>query len=235
MESLELVPEASLIKFFGDTDLDRIYKRDGKLEGFRDAPLELSGNNGSVILKLVDTGEVSQPKLVSDQNGTSVLGVKSFEVHDPTTGQPIFSTNFPNFGLPQGVEKLDIKLARTHRVVSPIDKSLSLSAETYVRMRGTEGTRMDGKEMLWSADQDIFLKSVNGSIILNAKEGIYMDVKNMPVATSESTKQGKPITLQYKVCVCVPNGKVFRVPVLQGLSQRNVGCNNYPPHIDPCM
>ncbi|KAE8738743.1 hypothetical protein FOCC_FOCC015753 [Frankliniella occidentalis] len=235
MESLELVPEASLIKFFGAIDLDKIYKRDGKLEGFHDAPLELTGNNGSVIVKLVETGEANQPKLVSNQGGTTIQGIKSFDIHDPKTGQTIFSTDFPNFGLPQGVEKLDIKLARTHRIVSPIDKDLTLSAESYVRIKGIEGTHMDGKQILWKADQDIFLKSVNGSVILDAPKGIFLDVKNMPIATSESNKPGKPVTLQYKVCVCVPNGKVFRVPVVQGLSHKNSGCNYYSSEIDPCM
>ncbi|KAJ1525917.1 hypothetical protein ONE63_009105 [Megalurothrips usitatus] len=235
MESLELVPEASLIKFFGATDLDRIYKRDGKLEGFGDVPVELTGNNGSVVVKLVDTGDANQPKIVSSQEGTSVQGVKSFDIQDPTTGQKIFSTDFPNFGLPQGVEKLDIKLARTHRIASPVNKTLTLSAETYVRIKGTEGTHMDGQDILWKADQDIFLKSVNGSVILNAPQGIFLDAKNMPVATSESTRPGKPITLQFKVCVCLPNGKVFRVPVVQGLSHKNSGCNFYSSDIDPCM
>lgn len=235
MESLELVPEASLIKFFGETDLDRIYKRDGKLESFNDAPLELTGNSASVVVKLVDTGEANQPRIVSNQEGTSVEGVKSFDVHDPSSGQILFSTNFPNFGLPQGVETLDIKLARTHRIASPVDEDLTLSAESYVRMKGTEGTHMDGQEILWKADQDIFLKSVNGSVILNAPRGIFLDVKNMPIATSESTKPGKPINLQYKVCVCIGNGKVFRVPVIQGLSPKNSGCNNYSSEVDPCM
>lgn len=229
MESLELVPEASLIKFFGNTDLDRIFKRDGKLESFNDAPLKLTGNNGSVIVKLVNTGEANQPKIVSNPEGTSVIGVKSFDIQDPSSGQTIFSTDFPNFGLPRGVEKLDIKLARTHRVASPIGKDLTLSADSYVRMKGTEGTHMDGLDITWRADQDIFLKSVNGSVVLDAPKGIFLDVKNMPIATAESNK-----TLQYKICVCIPTGKVFRVPVKHGPSQEKSGCNYYSPAIDPC-
>lgn len=231
MESLELVPEASLIKFFGNTDLDRIFKHDGKLESFKDAPLEVTGNNGSVIVKLVNTGEANQPKLVSNQEGTSVVGVKSFDVRDPSTGQTIFSTGFPNFGLPQGVDKLDIKLARTHRIASPIDEDLTLSAESYVRMKGTEGTHMDGQEILWKADQDIFLKSVNGSVVLDAPKGIFLDVKNMEKSKSE---EGKPLSLQYKVCVCLPTGKVFSVPAVKGLEHKNSGCNYYS-EVDPCM
>lgn len=43
MEHLELVPEADSIKFFGITDLDRIYKKDGVIEGFADVPMSITG------------------------------------------------------------------------------------------------------------------------------------------------------------------------------------------------
>lgn len=43
MEHLELVPEADTIKFFGITDLDRICKKDGILEGFSDVPVTITG------------------------------------------------------------------------------------------------------------------------------------------------------------------------------------------------
>ena len=44
MEFLELVPEMESIKFFGSTDLDRIYKKDGIIEGFSDVPMTITGN-----------------------------------------------------------------------------------------------------------------------------------------------------------------------------------------------
>lgn len=43
MEYMELVPEADTIKFFGVTDLDRILKRDGRIEGFADVPVSITG------------------------------------------------------------------------------------------------------------------------------------------------------------------------------------------------
>lgn len=43
MEYMELVPEADTIKFFGVTDLDRILKRDGRIEGFGDVPVSITG------------------------------------------------------------------------------------------------------------------------------------------------------------------------------------------------
>ena len=43
MEHLELVPEADSIKFYGVTDLDRVYKKDGIIEGFSDVPITITG------------------------------------------------------------------------------------------------------------------------------------------------------------------------------------------------
>lgn len=43
MAFLELVPEANTIEFFGITDLDRIYKKDGLVEGFADVPMTITG------------------------------------------------------------------------------------------------------------------------------------------------------------------------------------------------
>lgn len=43
MAFLELVPEANAVEFFGITDLDRIYKKDGVLEGFADVPMTITG------------------------------------------------------------------------------------------------------------------------------------------------------------------------------------------------
>ena len=44
MQNLELVPEAETIKFFGVTDLDRIYKKDGIIEGFAEDSMTITGN-----------------------------------------------------------------------------------------------------------------------------------------------------------------------------------------------
>lgn len=43
MAFMEMVPEAETIKFFGVTDFDRIYKKDGVIEGFADVPMNITG------------------------------------------------------------------------------------------------------------------------------------------------------------------------------------------------
>ena len=235
MESLELVPEKSLVMFYGNTDLDRIYKRDGKLEGFDECPVEITGDNGSVHINLVDKeGHVTEPKINVTLNNTIITGVNSFDVRDPVTNHSVFSTGFPNFGLPRGVKKLDIRMAQTRRITSPVNASLFLRSDKHTVLRGSEGTRMEGREIVWSADQDIYLKSVNGSVILSGREGISVDIKSIPIALGDG---GNPTSLHFKVCVCMPEGKVFRVPVPMGVSNKHVGCHNVDlsSHTNPCM
>lgn len=43
MESIELVPEAKSIKFYGSTDFKTVYKKDGVIESFRDDPMVVEG------------------------------------------------------------------------------------------------------------------------------------------------------------------------------------------------
>lgn len=235
MESLELLPEESLVMFYGNTDLDRIYKEDGKLEGFDDSPVEITGDNSSVLISLVDNDGRNNPKISVGLNGTSISGVDSFEVRDPKSGQSVFSTGFPNFGLPRGVGHLNVKIAHTRRISSSVNSSLYFRSDTYARLKGNEGTRMEGREIVWSADQDIYLKSVNGSVILSGHEGVSLDIKSIPIAPG-GRRAGSTVTLHYKVCVCMPGGKLFRVPVQD--KENSYGACHYvdlSPTNNPCM
>lgn len=136
---------------------------------------------------------------------TQVKNIDSFIVGNPDN--PIFTTSFPNFGLPEGVRHLDVSTVYTNRVVSPINETLTLNSSNYTRLKGNEGTSIDGLNIKWSAEGDIFLRSVNGTVVLSSA-GIYLDVQNLPVVLSN-----KFTALQYKLCICMPSGMIFRVPV----------------------
>lgn len=92
---------------------------------------------------------------------------------------------------------------------------------------------MESKELFWSADQDIYLKSINGSVVLSGKEGVYIPVKNLPIALplNKTDYQG---TGQFKVCVCMPQGKLFRIAVPNG---QKVTCShiNMTGELNPCV
>lgn len=50
MDAIKLVPEMKAIKFNGIIDFARIYKKDGKIETFRDSPLLIEGEILLLIL-----------------------------------------------------------------------------------------------------------------------------------------------------------------------------------------
>jgi beta-sarcoglycan len=50
MESIELVPESKAIKFFGVTDFQKVYKKDGLIESFKDVPSVIEGEECALSL-----------------------------------------------------------------------------------------------------------------------------------------------------------------------------------------
>lgn len=138
---------------------------------------------------------------------TQVKNINSFTVGNPD--KPIFTTSFPNFGLPKGVRHLDVASVYSNRVVSPINETLTLRSSNYTRLKGNEGTIIDGSKIKWTAEGDIFLRSVNGTVVLSSA-GIYLDVQNLPVVLYPRYTTPPP---QYKLCICMPSGMIFRVPV----------------------
>ncbi|XP_072943319.1 beta-sarcoglycan [Epargyreus clarus] len=235
MESMEFLPEHNAVKFFGHADLDHVYKRDGLLESFRDVPMSISSDNGSVLFNLQTRLSRSDTKLVVNASGVFARGVNSLELLDPDTGELVFSTSNPQMTIPDGVNNLLAKQVSTKRISCPVDEDLTLRSETSAHLRGAEGTRMESKELFWSADQDIYLKSINGSVVLSGKEGVYVDVRYLPIAMplnkSDKYSQG---TGQFKVCVCMPQGKLFRIAVPTG---QKVSCAhiNMTGELNPCV
>lgn len=67
--------------------------------------------------------------------------------------QRAFSTTFPNFGLPNGVQKLDIKKATANRITSGLNEPLLMKSERIIRLKGNEGIDIRGREVLFKADQ----------------------------------------------------------------------------------
>ncbi|CAH1716875.1 beta-sarcoglycan [Aphis gossypii] len=227
MESIEFLTDGELTKLMGDIDLDDIYKVDGIMEGFKDIPLEITSPNDNILLHVVNPEDKSLESAIElGFSKTQVKNIDSFTVGDPEN--PFFTTSFPNFGLPEGVRHLDVATVYTNRIVSPINETLVLKSSNYTRLKGNEGTIIDGSKIKWSAEGDIFLRSVNGTVVLSSA-GIYLDVQNLPVVLSN-----KFAAHQYKLCICMPSGMVFRVPVStsynshMACSMIDLGESNHP-------
>lgn len=143
-------------------------------------------------------------------SGVSVQGVKGAGVR-AAAASSFFSTAFPDFGLPSGVRSLRVRDVRSRRVVSPVDRALQLRSATQTHLRGAEGTHVDGKSVVFSADQELYLKSVNGSVALRGAAGVRLDVGGVPWAAGR--RAGRTAPGQYRLCACVPGGRLFRMPV----------------------
>lgn len=219
MQSMELISEESTIKFFGDTHLDHVYKADGKIESFRDVPLKIESEDGSILFNLESKSSRPITKLLLEKNQTAFQGFDSFEIRNQFNNV-IFSTVSPHFHNLNNAHCLRTKKVTTNRIVGPKNEKLLINYTT-ISLKGAEGTQMESREVVWSAGGDIYLKSINGSLVLSGKEGTYVDITAIPMAQTDDRSSGSS---HYKVCVCMPHGKLFRIPIAKGNS--STYCNH---------
>lgn len=194
--------------------------------------MTLNGDNSGIKIRVKNIRRKNtKAEFEISQNGTKITRVESFNVKDKN-GNLIFSTNFPNFELPKGVKNINVKIAKTHRIVSPLNQSLRLESNRQVELHGAEKLSMEGKEVIWMADNDIRLKS-NSSIVIDGKNGIFIDTKRIPIASTQYPKSDKLIG-QYKLCVCMPQGKLYKIPV--SMKNIRINCDNIrTSDYDPCL
>ncbi|CAG0882131.1 unnamed protein product [Darwinula stevensoni] len=227
MKNLELLPDENIIKFYGDIDLNMTIKRDGLLEAFAEDGMTIESQEGEVHLVFSNSSEA----IHMDPIKTQVDNVNSFVVYDPETGEEIFSTDYPNFGLPKGVKQINIKQAIARSISSPVGSNLEFKSPSKLRLKGNEGTKMDSKNMIVTAMTDLFLKAVEGAIVLEAYDGVRIDVKNVNLARSSPTDEA-----QFQLCLCATTGQIFRVPIPLNNARRTekITCESAILHDNIC-
>ena len=213
MESMEMVTNEDIVKFYGDVHFDKVSYEKEKIKGFDNIPIEIFGDNGPVIMSVQqqETGQPANEMKVSDQ-GIAFSAVDRFDIMDPRSKDNIFSTDYKDFTIPKKVRHLDTKKLRVNRLVSPESSNLTIKSDTYTHLSGSEGIRLRGKEIIFAADGDFYLNSVNGHIHLIADK---IQVRKFPVA--EPRHHPRPLT-QFKLCICMPEGRLFRIPILRNSS-----------------
>ncbi|CAD7091907.1 unnamed protein product [Hermetia illucens] len=232
IHGLELIENEDSVKFFGTADLDRIYKRDGALEGFMDQPVSISGEDGPVLVNFIHRSGHTQNKLAVGKVGVQFRGVDKFDIKDPVSGEVIFTTHRPHYNIPKGADNLQAKVVSTSRITSPLNKTLSIVSDEKISVRGSEGLFLESMDASFKAEQNIVLKAMNGSVVLSGNDGIYLDVENIPVVNSDhGIRTG---SVQYKLCVCMPQGKLFKVAVPR-IHNGKITCLHFNPQNDPCM
>lgn len=224
MESLELIPEAAALKFLGETDLGNIYKRDGKLEGFFDVPVEIIGDNGSIFVNVAIKYGRALNKLKIDKHDTMFRNTEHFHLKNKQD-ETIFSTSSKDYKNLKNLHNIHTKMVETNRMASPINKKLNLEGKA-VHLYGAEGTEVESKEITLHADQDVYLQS--NILLLNSTKGVFLDIDQIPNVLAEHAEYSK---VQFKVCVCMPQGRLFKLHVRN--SNTKVHCNYVANN--PCM
>lgn len=166
-------------------------------------------------------------------NGTELKGVNLMMIKDPETNLPLFASTKSKYNMEKPTKNLESNIVHAAEVVSPIDKNLDIQSINMF-VRGIEGTKIDGKTVFLSAERNIFLKSSNGSIVMNSMNGIYIDIDRIPVAPDVEYSQVRN-DLQYKLCLCYPKGVLYRVPLtkMHGVEDP---CRHFDRrHFNPCL
>ncbi|CAH0560120.1 unnamed protein product [Brassicogethes aeneus] len=211
MQNFEIIDQENISNFYGDIDLDHLYNREGTFRGFSGDTVDISSMDSSVIFSLLSNPTGGFPTTLKIFKNLTVLkGVNTFVIKTPD-GTSIFTTTEPTFESLGTAKSFTTKQLETSQIKSAIDEDLNIESKSFINLKGTEGTKIESREIVWSADQDIYLKTVNGCIILSGEDGVYIDMNRIPVAQlrNNTIKTG-----QYKVCVCMPEGKLFRIPIV---------------------
>ncbi|XP_075147035.1 sarcoglycan beta [Haematobia irritans] len=231
---MELIPE-DIVKFYGETDLDKIFSKNvGQLEGFLDEPVVIEGESAPVYVRLHHRNSHGSNRLIVDNGGVQLRGVNNFELKDPKTSETIFTTHRPHYTIPNGASVLISKVNSASRIVSPADKSFVLSSvDNRIAVRGSEGIVIDSAVVSMKTELNVSINSTQGATHLDGgSSGIFLDMNKIPIVNTDmGLRTGN---LQYKLCVCMPQGKLFRIEIPQEHNGSKVSCGHFSSKYDPC-
>lgn len=231
---MELIPEEDVIKFYGEADLDRIYAKNiGQLEGFAEEPVTIVGDDGPVYVRMHHRNSQSSNRMTMDKDGVQFRGINTFEVKD-AVGETIFTTHRPHYNMPDGANNLISKTNSASRIVSPLDKPLAISSpDNRLSVKGSEGIHVDAARVYMQSEHNIVINSTQGSTYLEGGlSGIYLDMEKIPIVNTEmGLRTG---SVQYKICICMPQGIVFRIAIPRIHNGSKVSCAHFSSKHDPC-
>lgn len=236
MESMKMLSNDEVVKFYGDIDLDNVLYEGETVKGFQNIPLQIVGNDGSFVMMSLKNrdSEIAMNKMKIDADEISFLDVDRFDVFDPVTRKSVFSTDYKEFKIPKGLSRLDVKKLRVSRMISPRNSNLTIKSDAVTRLRGSEGIRIRGKEITFSADGDVYLNSVQGVTYLSADK---VFARNTPIVETKSNNIGRSWSQsQYKLCVCMPQGQLFKIRIPSNI-ESHLACDYVDLSTDqnPCV
>lgn len=239
LQGMELIPEMDLIKFYDETDLDRVQTNSFGIQGFSDVPVSINsdGPDSGVHLRVFRNGNIingpnERDRVVLNKEGIAIQA-NLFEIKNPIDRATVFSTHRPQYCIPAGIDGiLKTKVASTSRISSPIQVPLLMESESHIGIKGSEGVFFDGSNIHIQVEHHIAVNSTQGATILEAGTGIFLDMERIPIVSSElGLRTG---SVQYKICVCMPNGILFRIAIPRVHNGPKITCAHFDSQHDPC-
>lgn len=239
LQGMELIPEMDLIKFYDETDLDRVQTNTFGIQGFSDVPVSISsdGPDSGVHLRVFRNGNVingpnERDRVVLNKEGIAIEA-NLFEIKNPNDRSTFFSTHRPQYSIPTGIDGvLKTKVASTSRITSAIQDPLLMESDNHIGIKGSEGVFFDGSTIQIQVEHHIAINSTQGATVLEAGTGIYLDMERIPIVSSElGLRTG---SVQYKICVCMPNGILFRIAIPRVHNGPKITCTHFDSQHDPC-
>lgn len=131
-------------------------------------------------------------------DGTHIKAMSEMLINDPDTDASVFTTGIKMLNnVNRPVRNIIGSSMRTSEIASPVDQNLQIKAINLF-VKGIEGTTIDSKTVLFTAEENINLKPVNNSIELSEAEGIYLNAERLPIAA----KSNNGSRLQSKLYAC---------------------------------
>ncbi|XP_034664024.1 beta-sarcoglycan [Drosophila subobscura] len=243
VQGMELIPEVDVVKFYGSTDVERLHTNSiGQLHGFTDVPVtissDMSNNNktdAGVHVRVFRNGNGAaseRDRIVVDKDSILIDATNVFDVKDPVDRQSIFTTHRPQYNIPDGVDALQAKVVSASGISSPIDVPLNLESDGRIVIKGSEGLFFDAESIDLQAEHHVSINSTQGATVLEAGTGIFLDMDRIPIVSSElGIRTG---SVQYKICVCMPQGTLFRIAIPRIHNGPKISCAHFNSQDDPC-
>ena len=196
-----LFPGPALISF--DEDGYLIFRQSVDMDWVRLTHNTVSGVesiSGDVVF------ETPASSVTVNNEKVEFISPNGFQVTSPETGDKIFPGNLSSLSLPSSLSSLAVTagIKDVKRIRSPVDSDLDIRGGS-VKLRGNLGFHAEGRTVSLLAAKDIITSSFNGSVVLDAHEGIYL--KGLKRSPGGQTGEDS----QYKLCVCGKSGRIFRL------------------------
>eukprot|EP00058_Branchiostoma_floridae_P012869 XP_002598357.1 hypothetical protein BRAFLDRAFT_276577 [Branchiostoma floridae] len=223
METLDFMDDGTLRFKYGG-DMGNVRPLDSKMGGFGNQDFELTGDNQPVVAQNRITDQIRGGSVQVEPGKTTIKGDHGLDIVDPKTNQTIFTTDYDSkeFKMPDGVDNLNVRKAQTFRVASPLNSDLRVSTARNAIFRGNEGVNILGR-----ANESV----VRGNAFVQAGGGLYINNTRLPRSSPDPLSVIDRGTTTYKICVCTPSGKLFRVPI----TRPGQGCHTVNENINPCL